>query len=115
MTHKCYSWGNHKAQKGELGKYCTLCFEQVVGLLDAEALRKEYDARVEKTRADCSPTGNEPALQLLILPAIGIWGSSQSGSCSVELVALLPPNMFVFPPGCCLRAFYFGPSHFGNV
>ena len=84
---KCYSCNHHYSQKGEHGKYCKLCFEKVVGLLDAEALRKEYDARVQKTMVDCSPTGKEPALQLLILPAIGIWDSSQCVSYSLDMVA----------------------------
>ena len=59
----------------------------MVGLLDAEVLQKEYGARVEKTMVDCSPTGKEPALQLFILPAIGIWDSSQCVSYSLEMVA----------------------------
>ena len=49
----------------------TACTEipTMQGILEEVTLREEYAVRCSKTAASAAPTGQEPALQLLVLPA----------------------------------------------
>ena len=67
---RCYMCRDKQARLDHRGRYCKTCYPKMLCILDETILRDEYVARRSKTAGDATPTGLEPALQLLIWPAI---------------------------------------------